>query len=166
MADKKPQKGKKKSGPGRPAYEPDDKTRGKVEMMVAFGMSQKLIAKELGIHHTTLINYYRDELDHGKAKANFSVIKTLYKMATGDPGDPKRGIPPTPPIPACTMFWAKTQCGFRETNRTEITGADGAPIQVEGRSRFDEEKLKSMPAKERLKLLETVRSLKKQDAES
>jgi hypothetical protein len=29
------------------------------------------------------------------------------------------------------MFYAKTQMGFKETDRIEQTGADGGPIQTE-----------------------------------
>lgn len=114
-----------KRGPGRPPYVPDPRVAGRVEALVSFGMPHKMIAKELGMSVNTLRQYYREELDDGKARANAKVAQVLFRQAMGDAD---RGVPPN--LTAC-IFWLKTQAGWRETSNVEMSGPDGGPIQTE-----------------------------------
>lgn len=161
-------KRKNRKGAGRPPYVPDERTRGKVETLAAMGLPQTNIARKLGIDPKTLREHFREELDMGKAEANFAVVQTLYKFAVGDPGhpgDPERGIPPKDPVKPqlrATIFWAKTQCGFSTTSKVEHTGADGKPIQVETNN-FDVDKIAKLPKAERKNFLETLRGALKED---
>jgi len=50
------------------------------------------------------------------------VADNLYNIATNP--DHKSSA-------AAAMFWMKTRLGWRETNRTEVTGPDGQPLRVE-----------------------------------
>lgn len=83
--------------------------------LAGFGTRHEDIATYLGVTRPTLRKHYKEELATGSIKANSAVAKTLYKLAID--GDSR----------SC-MFWLKTRAGWRETDRHEITGADGAPF--------------------------------------
>jgi hypothetical protein len=95
----------------RPEHTPTDETRDQVLRGVIAGVDQDRIAAILGIAPKTLRKHYRDELDHGKAKANMAVGGSLYQKAIG--GDTTAAI-----------FWAKTQMGWRETQNVNQTNVD------------------------------------------
>jgi len=75
-----------------------------------------------GIGLNSLRKYYSHEIKTGKKIALSKVIETMFGIATNPD---HRGC-----VSAGT-FILKTQAGWRETNRTEITGADGSPIQLQ-----------------------------------
>lgn len=108
-------------------HKPTDKSRGKVEALVTYGMPYDNIASELGITRNTLTKHYSEELEQGKPRMLAKVAQTLFRLAVGDP---QRGVDPHP---ASCMFIMKCQAGWRETNRHEheLTGKNGKPIQVE-----------------------------------
>lgn len=106
------------------AHKPTDELRKQVTSAVIAGVQQDTIAKIVGIAPMTLRKHYRDELDYGSDRANSEIAKTLYQQALdGNVG--------------ALIFWAKTRMGWRETNRTELTGADGGPIQFEDEGQLD-----------------------------
>jgi hypothetical protein len=112
--------------PGSPEHIPDDKTRAEVSALCAYGVPQEEISIYIGIDAKTLRKHYRAELDGAKVKANTKVRRFLFEAATGDAltkgasyADCLRG----------SMFWAKTQMGFKEVDRVETTGVDGGPIE-------------------------------------
>ena len=74
-------------------------------------MPQEEIGIYIGIDAKTLRKHYRSELDSARVKANVKVRRFLFEAASGDAmakgasyADCLRG----------SMFWAKTQMGFRE----------------------------------------------------
>ena len=91
--------------------------------MSLVGAEQSNIAAVIGITRTTLAKYYRNELDHGKENALAQVAGALVAGAMKAGSDPKF-------IPAA-IFVAKTQLGWREVSRTEVTGKDGEAITIE-----------------------------------
>lgn len=105
---------------------PTEKTRAEVLALAGFGTKHIDIARYIGIGEGTLRKNYREELDTGAIKANSAVAKTLYKLAID--GDSR----------SC-MFWLKTRAGWRETDRHEITGAEGAPLIPVIQVVFDDE---------------------------
>ena len=105
---------------------PTEKTRAEVLALAGFGTRHDDIAIYIGITKKTLYKNYREELDTGAIKANSAVAKTLYKLAID--GDSR----------SC-MFWLKTRAGWRETDRHEITGAEGAPLIPVIQVVFDDE---------------------------
>lgn len=106
----------KKRGP-KP-YSPTKEQRQSVAVWASIGTAHDVMAAQLGIDKKTLEKHFRHELDNGKAITDNTVGKTLYQKAlTGN-------------VPAL-IFWAKTRLGWRETNRTEVTGADGGPLAVQ-----------------------------------
>ena len=129
MAAKKPKTEKsvvKKAGPnggaregaGRPAFEPTDAERKQVEAMSGYGLPIEQIAVLVrgGIDTDTLRKHFATELTAGKAKANSGVGRTLFQKAMG--GDT-----------AAMIWWSKTQMRWAETQKHEVTGADGAPLE-------------------------------------
>ena len=93
--------GKLPNNEGKPPHQPTEAQRALVTLGAAGGMPQEDIAKVIGIAPKTLREHYRDELDHGKAKANMMVLGELYKLC-------KAGNV------AAIIFWCKTQMNFLE----------------------------------------------------
>ena len=98
------------------AHKPTDETRRMVESTSGLGLPHEQIAILVGIDDKTLRKYYRTELDLGKAKANGQIAKTLFGKATG--GDT-----------TALIWWTKTQMRWAETQKHELTGADGVPLE-------------------------------------
>jgi hypothetical protein len=105
-------------GAGRPAFEPTDSERKQVEALSGYGLPIEQIAVLVrdGIHIDTLRAHFATELVSGKAKANGQVGKTLFqKVMAGDT--------------TAAIWWSKTQMRWAETQKHEVTGADGAPLE-------------------------------------
>ena len=102
---------------GRPKHEPTEKMRTEVLALAGFGVRVDDIAIHIGITKPTLEKYYKKELATGAIKANAAVAKTLFQKAID--GD----------TTAC-IFWLKTRAGWRETQRTEITGENGKALNM------------------------------------
>ena len=105
-------------GAGRPAFEPTVAERKQVEALSGYGLPIEQIAILVrdGIHVDTLRSHFATELVSGKAKANGQVGKTLFqKVMAGDT--------------TAAIWWSKTQMRWAETQKHEVTGADGAPLE-------------------------------------
>ena len=105
-------------GAGRPAFEPTDSERKQVEALSGYGLPIEQIAVLVrdGIHIDTLRAHFATELVSGKAKANGQVGKTLFqKVMAGDT--------------TAAIWWSKTQMRWAGTQKHEVTGADGAPLE-------------------------------------
>ena len=91
--------------------------RERIQRCAGIGLSYDMISSIFGCAKMTLTKYCQEELDRGKALRMEKVCGYLAQWI--DEGDK-----------ASTFFYLKTQGEWRETNRTEVTGADGAPFQV------------------------------------
>jgi hypothetical protein len=103
---------------GRPAFEPTDAERKQVEALSGYGLPIEQIGALVrdGIHVDTLRAHFSSELVSGKSKANAQVGKTLFqKVMAGDT--------------TAAIWWSKTQMRWAETQKHELTGADGAPLE-------------------------------------
>nr|DAO35473.1 MAG TPA: terminase small subunit [Caudoviricetes sp.] len=94
----------------------------KVEEYAQVCDNEEEIANALGISYSTLQSRKRENEDfrsaikRGKAKANVFVGgKLMEKIKSGDT--------------ASIIFYMKSRCGWREVNRTELSGPNGGPIQ-------------------------------------
>ena len=104
---------------GRPAFEPTDVDKKQVEAMAGYGVPFEQIAVLIhggGISLDTLRTYFASELIRGKAKANAQIGKGMFQKAIG--GDT-----------TAMIWWSKTQMRWAETQKHELTGADGAPLE-------------------------------------
>ena len=107
---------------GRPPKTLTDKQRAEVETLAAF-LSAEQVADYFGIGRTTFFNMMERDADiaerykRGKSKVVAKVAQGLIQKALS--GDTTSAI-----------FFLKTQARWRETERHEITGADGAPIEL------------------------------------
>ena len=54
--------------------------------------------------------------------------------------------------PAAIIFYMKSRCGWRETVKQEITGADGGAVKIETKQEYDLSKL----SVSQLEALETI----------
>jgi hypothetical protein len=107
-----------REGSGRKAFEPTDPERKQVEALSGYGLPIEQIAVLVrdGIDTDTLRKHFATELVSGKAKANGQVGKTLFqKVMAGDT--------------TAAIWWSKTQMRWAETQKHELTGADGAPLE-------------------------------------
>jgi hypothetical protein len=102
-------------------HKPTDEARDLVKRMVMAGIPQENIARVVGIALSTLHKYYREELDTAADQATAQVARTLFAKATDQEM--------TGPSVTAAIFWLKTRAGWRETDRHEITGGDGGPIE-------------------------------------
>jgi len=111
-------KGGARPGAGRPAFEPNDAERKQVEALSGYGLPFDQIGALVrdGISLDTLRAHFSAELQSGKAKANAQIGKTLFSKAMA--GDTTAAI-----------WWSKTQMRWAETQKHELTGADGAPLE-------------------------------------
>jgi hypothetical protein len=118
VLEKKKQNGGAREGAGRPAFEPTNAEKKQVEALSGYGIPIEQIAVLVrdGIDADTLRKYFITELQSGKAKANAQVGKTLFnKVLAGDT--------------TAAIWWSKTQMRWAETQKHELTGADGAPLE-------------------------------------
>jgi hypothetical protein len=116
---------------GRPSHAPTAATRTTVAMMAAIGTRYEVIGQSLQIGVSTLTKYYPVELRDGLELANAKVAASLYNSALkGNLG--------------AQIFWLKTRAGWRDVNRHEHTGADGAPIQLQDMSGYSDEQLETL----------------------
>lgn len=91
-------------GRGRPAHEPNDKTRDQVQTMAGYGIPHAEIARLVGISEPTMRKHYEHELDTGATKANAMVAQTLFQKTQGN----------GPGAVAAAIFWLKARAGWRE----------------------------------------------------
>ena len=119
---------------GRPAKQLTDKQRGEVETLAAF-LSIEQLADYFGIGRTTFYALAEKDpeiLEHykrGKSKAIAHIAQGLIQKARA--GDTTSAI-----------FFLKTQARWRETERHEITGADGGPLELSRIERVIVDKVK------------------------
>jgi hypothetical protein len=114
----RPGTGGARPGAGRPAFEPTAAERKQVEALSGYGLPIEQIGALVrdGIHIDTLRAHFSSELVSGKSKANAQVGKTLFqKVMAGDT--------------TAAIWWSKTQMRWAETQKHELTGADGAPLE-------------------------------------
>lgn len=114
-----PTRGGARAGAGRPKFEPTADERNQVEALSGYGLPQEQIATLVrgGIALVTLREHFEKELVAGKAKAGARVGKTLFEKAIG--GDT-----------TAMIWWSKTQMRWAETQKHEITGAEGGALEV------------------------------------
>ena len=109
--------------PNPTPHEPTDKTRSEVSALASFGVPQEDIAAYIGISKPTLAKHYPDELSFSSIKANATVGKFLFNMASG------QAIKSGASYGECSraaMFWAKTRMGWREKHDLNHTSEDGS----------------------------------------
>lgn len=122
----------------RKPHEPTDKDRKQVTLMAGIGLTHDQIAKIIGISDETLRKYYATELEVSAAMMNAQVAQNLFSIATS------KGAGAV----ASAIFWMKTRGGWREVERKEITGKDGAPIAINTNkldvSQLDDDQLEAL----------------------
>jgi len=111
-----------KRGPGRPVgtgFIPTDEQRRIVEAATSAGLDQQTIAGFFQIGRDTLRKHFAKELAMGKFKADLTIGQNYVALAK------KEDFRAAPLL----IHYTKTQMGWNETARLEVTGKDGGPIQ-------------------------------------
>ena len=108
------------------AHEPTDETRAEVKALASFGMTQEDIGTYIGISHVTLRKHYETELNISAIKANATVGKYLFSLASGQAI--AKGATHAD-CKAAAMFWMKTRAGWREKQDVNLTSNDG-PLTI------------------------------------
>ena len=98
-------------------HKPTEEKRKLVRTLAAVGITHEDIAKKIDISSDTLVKYYREELDDGRIDAIAQVGQKLYQNAISG-------------NLSAQMFYLKTRAGWSETNKHEITGANGSAIPL------------------------------------
>jgi predicted transcriptional regulator len=92
-----------------PGHQPTEETRAKVYNWAKYGVPVEDMAVMIGLATKTVQKHYATEIAAGKSFAHTTVRQTLWDMATSGEH------------PAMTIFYCKTQLGFREVDRSNIT---------------------------------------------
>jgi hypothetical protein len=103
-------------GKNNKKHEPTDELRIAIKEFAAFGLPHKDIAQHFKIDYTTLLKYYRHELDNGMIDADRAVFQNLHRLAS-------KGDNPT-----AAIFWAKCRMRWKEIQLVELTGKDGEAL--------------------------------------
>lgn len=74
----------------------------------------------------TLYDVFEEELNRGRARTNIKIGKFITEVGTGV-------REASGPQIAAAIFYAKCHMGWRQTDRMEVTGANGAPLVVGAR---------------------------------
>lgn len=102
---------------GRPETQITDEQRKQVLTLSGYGLNQEQIANMLGIHRQTLRKFCKEELRKGKDLAYSQALNSLFANI-------KKGKE------ASIFFYLKTQHGWKETSKQELSGPNGAQIPV------------------------------------
>jgi hypothetical protein len=119
---------------GRRQFEPTGEQRQYCERMASIGIAQDQIARVLGISANTLRKHFAPQLDAADLRALVAVANNLFQLATRD--DYRAVVP--------CIFWLKTRAGWKETSTHELTGANGAPLDLSNVSDADLELLEQI----------------------
>lgn len=103
---------------GKGAYQPTDKERNQVSVLISCGLTHEQICTVLGISDQTLRKYFQNELDTGFAKVYGQMATTLVQNALIRKDK------------ACLIFWLKTRAQWSETNKVNLSGENGGPIDL------------------------------------
>lgn len=101
--------------PTKIGHVPTEQTKKIVLNMAAFSIPRDRIADVIGICEKTLYKHYREELNTSHTNALAQVASTLYQTAT----DRKH-----PSHVTAAIFYLKTQGGWKETMRHELSLTD------------------------------------------
>lgn len=90
-----------------------------VSELAGYGLTWAQISSALKMNIRTLQRHCQEEYDAGKNLAIGMAAGQLFKKVMAG-------------HPASIFFYLKTQAGWKETNKTELTGENGDAIKTEG----------------------------------
>lgn len=102
--------------------------RALVAELAGYGLTWAQIASALKLNVRTLQRHCQVDYDNGKNIAIGMAAGQLYKKVMSG-------------HPASIFFYLKTQAGWKETNKTELTGENGEAIKTEGTVELSERQI-------------------------
>ena len=109
-------------------HKPTENLRRQVRVGVGLGMTHEQVAMIVGLKINTLERHYRRELKIGKSQIFADISGAMYNIARNEDH---------PKCVSAATFILKTQFGWREVQRLEVGGVDGAPIEIQARDIID-----------------------------
>lgn len=104
------------------AITPD--VRARVAEYAGLGLTWSQISGVLKVPERTLQRYCQQDYNDGKAQKGAIAVAKLWQLVESG-------------HPASVFFFLKTQMGWKETSKNELSGPDGKPIQTEGSVEVD-----------------------------
>lgn len=101
---------------GSPGFDPGYAQATQVEQMIALGASTSDVAAILRIEQKLLEKYYAYEIETAQGRINQRVAKIALQSALSGDTD-------------MVKFWLSRRAGWKEIKTTEVTGANGGPIE-------------------------------------
>lgn len=102
----------------------------RISVLVAGGTTRDGLCEILGMSTATLYKHYSKELELGDQIAGATVITKIFqKVQKGEEWALK--------------WWSARRMGWQETQRTELTGANGGPIRTDSEQNEDLEAIQS-----------------------
>ncbi|WP_235199955.1 hypothetical protein [Pseudomonas monteilii] len=99
--------------------------------LAGYGLTWDQISSVLKLNKRTLQRHCQEDYDNGKNVAIGMAAGQLYKKVMAG-------------HPASIFFYLKTQAGWKETNKTELTGENGEAIKTEGAVELSEIQLEAI----------------------
>ena len=101
--------------------------------LAKLGYTDERLAEAIGISRSTLSAWkvdhpeFADSLKAAKSQADAQVVEALHRRACGYIAKDGTHVPPHP---TAAIFWLRNRqpSEWRDTNRHEVTGADGQPL--------------------------------------
>jgi hypothetical protein len=106
---------------GQQPHVPNDVFRSQVKELAEAGWTVERLSAHLKMSEPTFRKYYAADYKEGNSKCLGQITEVLYQVAKDK--DHKAFI-------TANIFVHKTQMGWKEVSRTEVTGTDGGPIQL------------------------------------
>lgn len=99
--------------------------------MASAGSPARAIVSATGISWSTIDKHYRKEVDEGMGSIENKLSKRVLDIATGEIHDEDgNSVVPIKDSLAASKYYLGTRFGWKETSVTELTGADGKPIET------------------------------------
>lgn len=126
---------------GNAAFVPTEQQRNLVRELakVTHPMNQQAIANRLGISRMTLDRHFAKEIEHGRGELAIALGTQAINLAMNAGALDADGNPLSKGDPDMLKFVLTRMCGW--TQKVEVTGKDGGPVQSVDFSRFSEEQL-------------------------
>lgn len=109
-----------------------------VRAQCAAGIPSRAIVASVGLSWDTIKKHYKDEVSAGNGDVESRLSRRVLAIAEGEvyekgedgEDDTSKPIVPIKDSLAAAKFYLGTRFGWKETTRTELTGADGKPIEA------------------------------------
>lgn len=102
-----------------------------VRAQCAAGIPSRAIVASVGLSWDTIKKHYAEDVAAGNGDVESRLSKRVLAIAEGQIEDENgNSVVPIKDSLAAAKYYLGTRFGWKETTRTELTGADGQPIET------------------------------------